>query len=100
MLLCYTLGPMKTISAKTPEKLFTTMTVGLLLLTLILHASLVSAHGGRNDECNDGDDIAPINASLATYTAPLDQIVTGVCIKAGNTPFWGRPQRCIGERKL
>lgn len=78
---------MNRVSTKTPQKLFTTMTVGLLLLTSVLHASLVNAHGGQNDECDNGNDIAPINANLATYTAPANQVVSGVCIKAGNKPF-------------
>lgn len=45
------------------------------------------AHGGSNDECENGNDINPVNSNLATYTAPNGQIVTGVCIKAGNKPF-------------
>jgi hypothetical protein len=88
---------MKTVSNKTPQKLFTTMTVGLLLLTSVLHASLASAHGGRNDECDNGNDIDPVNANLATYTAPANSIVTGVCIKAGNNPFGDGHSDALGN---
>src|SRR3989344_779643 len=72
------------------KKLFIVVFTIVLMLAALLqnnNTPVVVAHGGQNNECDNATNVNPINGNLATYTAPSGQVVTGVCIKAGNDMF-------------
>ncbi|OGG04409.1 hypothetical protein A2Z33_05415 [Candidatus Gottesmanbacteria bacterium RBG_16_52_11] len=79
--------------------------ISTLLFALLLSAAGIGnrselnvlAHGGDNSECEDALDVTDGTVDLRTYTAPLGQVVTGVCIKAGNDMFGDGHSDTLGD---
>ncbi|MFC1626703.1 hypothetical protein ACFL1P_00700 [Patescibacteria group bacterium] len=73
------------------KKQITSLLFVLILLSIALititNYSQVSAHGGRNNECLNGINVESGTGDEKSYQSTANTIITGLCIKAGNSMF-------------